>query len=67
MTSNPDSGIVTVPANQPVDQTVEKLEAALRAARRVIDESEVWIAAGGMPSERRPGTWRKVGTDGPLR
>ena len=31
MTSNPDSGIVTVPGNHSVDQTVEKLEATLRA------------------------------------
>jgi len=31
MTSNPDSGIVTVPAKHSVDQTVEKLEAALQA------------------------------------
>ena len=31
MTSNPDSGIVTVPAKHSVDQTVEKLEATLQA------------------------------------
>jgi len=31
MTSNTDSGIVTVPGNHPVEQTVEKLEATLRA------------------------------------
>jgi uncharacterized protein (DUF302 family)/uncharacterized membrane protein YidH (DUF202 family) len=31
MTSNPDSGIVTVPSNHSVDQTVEKLEATLQA------------------------------------
>jgi uncharacterized protein (DUF302 family) len=31
MTSNPDSGIVTVPANHTVDQTVAKLEGMLRA------------------------------------
>jgi uncharacterized protein (DUF302 family) len=30
MTSNSDSGIVTIPGNHPVDQTVEKLEATLR-------------------------------------
>lgn len=31
MTSNPDSGIVTVPGNHSVDQTVEKLKATLLA------------------------------------
>jgi uncharacterized protein (DUF302 family) len=31
MTPNLDPGIVTLPAYQPVDQTVEKLEAMLRA------------------------------------
>jgi uncharacterized protein (DUF302 family) len=30
MTSNPDSGIVTLPGNRSVDQTVEKIEETLR-------------------------------------
>jgi uncharacterized protein (DUF302 family) len=31
MTSNPDAGIVTVPGHHSVDQTVQKIEEALRA------------------------------------
>lgn len=31
MTSNPDSGIITLPGNHSVDQTVQKLEEILRA------------------------------------
>jgi uncharacterized protein (DUF302 family) len=50
MTSNPDSGIVTLAAGHSVDQTVEKLEAMLKAKGvklfTVIDHSGEALRAG---------------------
>ena len=61
MTSNPDSGIVTVPANHTVDETVAKLEGMLQA------KGQATSAPKQSGRNRRAMAWDLETSPGPAR